>query len=486
MRAISRELGISRNTVKKYLDLDVASISAMKEDPSRHKWLDGHKDYLINQLKTYPKLTAVKLRRRLQDKIGEIQVSERSMRRYISNLKQSISVGQYRYYEPIIETVPGVQCQVDAGELRQVMIAGKPHTVYFVVFVLSFSRLMYVSTSLKPIDTSCFINMHDQAFRYFGGITEECVYDQTKLVVVHEQYRELTLNQRFAQYAATVGFNVRACEGFDPESKGKVEAGVKYVKQDCLYGEAFTDESHLQRHVSVWLKSVANVRTHGTTGKQPQTHYDSYERQHMAKYQPFTAIANSSDDASRKVDKTGLISWKSNKYSAPMIWQQSRILVRQSGGELLMLDPSTKEVIAKHQVSLEKGMIIKNNDHYRDKLKSVSDLEQILINKLGTEYGNKISGLLKTAMPDNYGDQLRGAIKIISKYSELPNQLLQEISERQKLTATILAEYINAWYIAQSRGHDYGSNEVQNTPSIPIDLSAYKGISTDHLYEVSA
>ena len=63
--------------------------------------------------------------------------------------------------------------------------------MHFVVFVLSYSRLMYAGLSPRPIDTATFIRLHDAAFRYFGGRPEECVYDQTKLVVLHEQYREL-------------------------------------------------------------------------------------------------------------------------------------------------------------------------------------------------------------------------------------------------------------------------------------------------------
>lgn len=176
IRAISRELNVSRNTVKKYLAMNVEDICAIKTDPAREKWLD-----------------------------------------------------QYRYYEPIIETVPGVQCQVDPGELRGVLINGKPHTVYFVAFVLSYSRLMYVGLSLQPLNTQRFIEMHDEAFRYFGGVTEECVYDQTKLVVLSEEYRELKLNQRFAHYATAASFHIHVCEGFDPESKGKVEAGTAHL-----------------------------------------------------------------------------------------------------------------------------------------------------------------------------------------------------------------------------------------------------------------
>ena len=67
--------------------------------------------------------------------------------------------------------------QVDGGELRDVVIGGKVTTVYFLVFVLSFSRLTHFSLSPRPIDTDTCIRMHDAAFRYFGGVPEECVYD---------------------------------------------------------------------------------------------------------------------------------------------------------------------------------------------------------------------------------------------------------------------------------------------------------------------
>lgn len=125
---------------------------------------------------------------------------------------------QQRYYEPVIDMVPGVQCQIDAGELRAVSIGGVETTIYFVVFVMSYSRLMYVTVTDKPINTKMFINMHDEAFSYFGGLVEECVYDQTKLVAIKEEYREVWFNEEFYRYAAYCRFDIRVCEGYDPES----------------------------------------------------------------------------------------------------------------------------------------------------------------------------------------------------------------------------------------------------------------------------
>jgi len=89
---------------------------------------------------------------------------------------------------------------------------------------------------------------------------QECVYDQTKLVVIHEIFRELELNQRFHQYATGAGFHIRACEGYDPERQRQGRVRVKYVKQNGLYGETFNDWKSLETYVANWLDTVANQR----------------------------------------------------------------------------------------------------------------------------------------------------------------------------------------------------------------------------------
>ena len=208
-----------------------------------------------------PTLSAVKVLRKLKERHPELGVSDRSARALHQGNQGDDQPAQRRYYEPV-ESLPGVQCQVDGGELRGLSVGGEAATVHFVVFVLSYSRLMYAGLSPRPIDTATFIRLHDAAFRYFGGRPEECVYDQTRLVVLHEQYRELELNQAFAAYASAAGFRIHACEGYDPESKGKVEAGVKYVKGNALAGEVFDDWGHLEpMYGNGWMGSPTSVGT---------------------------------------------------------------------------------------------------------------------------------------------------------------------------------------------------------------------------------
>lgn len=477
VRAISRELGISRNTVRKYLQLDETEICEVLADPSRTKRLDEYRDYLINQLKAFPALSAVKLARRLRERAGELAVSDRSIRRYVQALKQKVASGQLRYYEPVTESVPGVQCQVDPGELRGVMIGGLERVLYFVVFVLSCSRLMYVSVAFRPLDTARFIQMHDEAFRYFGGVTEECIYDQTKMVVINEQYRELTLNQRFHQYATTAGFRIHACEGYDPESKGKVESGVKYVKRDCFYGETFQEEEGVRRHLHDWLEAVANVRLHGTTGQHPRPHFEALERCQLKPYLvPQSLLQTAPCTETRQVDKTGLISWQANKYSVPMAWQQSRVGVSAQEHQLLIHDLETGELIATHELCKEKGRTIKNNHHYRDHAQRISDLERSIAEHLSTELGATLCKLIQRTSPRIYKDQLVAVRDLLKTYAPVDVDLLQELSQRNELTATGLKRYLEAWQQAKARGRVI--NDADYTPVAGgqvnhTDLNAY-------------
>ena len=261
--------------------------------------------------------------------------------------------------------------------------------MHFVVFVLSYSRLMYVGLSPRPIDTATFIRLHDAAFRYFGGRPEECVYDQTRLVVLHEQYRELDLNPAFAAYATAAGFRIYACEGYDPESKGKVEAGVKYVKGNALAGEVFDDRDHLEAHVRQWLDGVANVRQHGTAGEAPR--------------------------------------------------------VRFERDELVLSDLETGQAIARHVISRDKGAVIRNNDHYRDKAARVADLEAAIGEQVGQATGARLCARLKATSPRIYKDQLVALRGLLRQHTDLPQTLLDQLIERPALTTSQCRAYSEAY-----------------------------------------
>jgi len=483
IRAIARQLGISRSTVKKYLQQDETTVQRQQRDRQRRKRLDAYRDYIIHLLTTFPGLSAEKVLGKLRAKDPELVVSDRTARRYISELKARISVKQKRRYEPVLEMVPGVQCQVDGGELRGVRVGEVERVIYFVVFVLSYSRLMHVSLSRTPVNTDTFIQMHDAAFRAFGGCPEECVYDQTKLVVLHEQYRELELNQAFHAYATAAGFRIHACEGYDPESKGKVEAGVKYVKHNALYGEAFADWSAVECHLAQWLEETANARLHATTGEPPQQRYERDEQSTLRPYLTPAYLSQTRSPAhTRQVDKTGLLSWKANKYSAPMAYQQARVGVREDATELVLSDLESGQEIARHGLSQGQGEIIKNTDHYRNKREQIAALESAIGEQLGAPAGDRLCSLLKQTNPRIYKDQLVGLKALLKRYT-MPSALLIRLCDRTQLTTTQIRDYLAAYAAHPERLHTLEEKPpapVDNPVSAPVALTPYAPLTQVH------
>jgi len=481
-KAIARQLGISVNTVRKYLAMDEVAISAYLSNRSRQKQLDDYREYIIHLLETFPQLSAVKVQRKLKEKYPELEVSSRSIRRYVNTLRETVACQSKRYYQPVLDMVPGEQCQVDPGELRGVLINGVETTIYFVVFVLSFSRLMHVSVSDKPIDTERFIQMHDAAFRYFGGVTAECVYDQTKLVVIEEVYRELTVNARFNEYATQAGFRIHACEGYDPESKGKVEAGVKYVKNNALYGEVFANWAALESYLADWLNNTANQRVHATTGKVPHVYYDQHERAQMKPYLSPAMVQADEALMTRKVDKTGLISYQSNKYSVPMAYQQATVGIRVEGEYLIILDLEKDNEIARHPLTTGHGKVIKNNHHYRDPAQRIEQLEHTLRELVGQAQADALAALLKQSEPKIYKDQLAGVIQEIKKHQPVTAELLDKLCQRPRLSATQVRDILDAY-----QAHPERLSLAEETPVQAPEgqLDAYRALSTQEVSHVS-
>jgi transposase len=445
-RQIAKTLGISRNTVSKYLSMSEVEVQAYMDEKLRESALDGYREYLKYLVGKYPKISAVKARRKLESKGINSGVSDRTWRRLLQELKKTTPAVNSRKYEPVIDMIPGVQCQVDIGELRNVTVGGKFITVYFCVFVLSYSRLMYASLSFRPVNTSRFIMMHDEAFRFFGGVPEECVYDQTRLVAIKEEFREVWFNEEFHRYATACSFGLHVCEGYDPESKGKVEAGVKYVKGDFLYAEEFDSEQDMRDRICSWLNDVANERVHGTTMEVPSVVYNEREKKAMKPYLCPAAFIPE-DGEYRKADKTSLISHRGSRYSVPMSYQGKQLRIREEGNKLYVIDPEMSLVIAEHKVSEMKGGIFKNRNHYRNYEESLAEKEEE-IGRIAGKYGPSICSVLRSTYPKIYKDQLSGFIKVVSPYRSEQglSEALCALSRRPALSVTFTRDFLGAFF----------------------------------------
>ena len=112
----------------------------------------------------------------------------------------------------------------------------------------------------RPFTTKDTIRSHENAFRYFGGMPEEMVYDQDNLIAVDENAGDFILTQDFQAYQQALGFDIYLCRGADPESKGKIERVVGYVKSNFAKNRVYDGLDDWNEKSRAWLDIV--------TGKQ--------------------------------------------------------------------------------------------------------------------------------------------------------------------------------------------------------------------------
>src|SRR5690606_4920165 len=159
---------------------------------------------------------------------------------------------------------------------------GKEVKLYFVAFVLAHSRHKFTVWLDRPFTTRDTIDCHEKAFQFYGGITDEIVYDQDNLIAVSENAGDLILTQEFQQYVKDRKFKIYLCRKADPESKCKIESVVKYVtynfakNQNCATLEEWNDRS------LKWLERTGNYKVHNTTTKRPFEVF-LLEKQHLRK-----------------------------------------------------------------------------------------------------------------------------------------------------------------------------------------------------------
>jgi len=187
--------------------------------------LDPYQDLILNWLREHSDLSGAQVYDWLKERYPKITVGESTVRRYVNELREIYSIPKqitYRQYQAVEELPMGKQIQVDFGETIVKTKDEKPKKLWFIGFVLACSRYKYVEWRDRPFTTRDVIQCHEAAFEYFGGMSEELVYDQDHLIAVSENAGDIILTKEFQSYQQMRKFNVFLCRKNDPETKGYV------------------------------------------------------------------------------------------------------------------------------------------------------------------------------------------------------------------------------------------------------------------------
>lgn len=258
-RAIAEKYGVSRNTVRKYVDGNKPLVYARNPRPSK---IDPYRENVRDLINKYD-LSAVRILEEIR-KLGYTGSYSlvKSCRHEIRNDRSIIAVYPY-------ETKPGKQSQVDFGEFGYIVIDGMRKKIYAFSMILGYSRMRYVEFTMD-ISVENTIKMHMNAFRYFGGYTDTILYDNMKQVVLERRIKasDSEFNKQFMDFTSYYGITTRLCLPYRPQTKGKIENTIKYVKGNFFNGRIFESLSDVNAQASEWMRNV-NSKVHGTTGRVP-------------------------------------------------------------------------------------------------------------------------------------------------------------------------------------------------------------------------
>jgi len=375
---ISRELGISRKTLYHYFSMPEKEFLQWADKVySKPQKLYAYEELISGWLKKDNDLSAYQVHDWLLEHVPELNVTRRTVSSYVMGIRKRHHIPKppvsKRDFVQVPEQPYGKQAQVDFGEFNMITEGETRRKVYFFGMVLSRSRHKFFHFQLSPFTALDTVRAHEEAFEYFGGIPQQIVYDQDKVLLVDENKGELILTEAFRAYVTQRRFSTYFCRKADPQSKGKVENIIKYIKTNFLKNRKFTEIGLLNRQAKAWLERTGNGAIHGSTHKIPAEELKA-EQPHLAQFFPLDQ--SKAPLKSYRLRKDNTISFKGNFYSVPQGTYQGQgteVLVSIEEEELVIYDQNRQE-IAKHLVCLEKGKLISNSHHRRSNTHKINEL----------------------------------------------------------------------------------------------------------------
>ena len=164
---------------------------------------------------------------------------------------------------------PGEAAQVDFGAGPFLTHPdGQMRRTWAFVMTLCHSRHQYVEFVWDQT-VATWLGCHRRAFEWFNGVPERVIIDNAKCAIIKACRFDPQVQRSYAECAEGYDFKIDPCPPHDPQKKGIVESGVKYVKGNFLATREFRDLADLNAQANAWVLHEAGQRTHGTTRQQP-------------------------------------------------------------------------------------------------------------------------------------------------------------------------------------------------------------------------
>ena len=336
---IGQDMGISKNTAARYM---------AKDAPAKPKYTRASK------LEPYkPKIDALMERGIFNCVVILEHLQADGYDGGISILKEYVHPHRPPKTAPAVrryETEDGRQAQMDWGICTYIDENHISHKVPAFTMILGSSRAKYVEFASR-CDLRSLMRCMINAFVYYGGIPEEVLTDNMKTVITGREDGKPVWNLQFEAFAAEIGFAPKVCRPRHPQTKGKVERLVQYVKDNFFPGRYFRDIEDLNHQAVEWCRKV-DARPNGTTGKVPLQALAGEQLLPL----PEKAVLDRYRFETRRVSREGLVSFDGIRYGVPWQYSGRDVQVRLMGCRLEIYDGNV--MIADHEVKHSTSKIL--------------------------------------------------------------------------------------------------------------------------------
>lgn len=346
---IGRHLGVHHSTVRRALRRDGVPLSAL---PTRRSKVDPFVSFVTETLATYPDLTASRLYE---------MVKERGYDGGPDHFRAI--VGRYRPKKAAeaylrLPSLPGEQAQVDWGHFGHVEIDGARRPLVAFVLVLSWSRWMFLRFGVDQ-RMGAFLAHHAAAFEELGGVPRVALYDNLRSAVTERIADAVVFNPTLLAFARHHNYEPRPCAPYRGNEKGRVERGIRDVRESFWPARTWTDLADLNRQAAAWCRTVRGVRKHPED--RTRTVFDTFTEEKTR----LRALPDDAFPVEDKVDvvvgKTPYARFDSNDYSVPHT-RVRRVVTVVASAEIVRVLDGTEE-IARHARSWGKGKLIEDPSH---------------------------------------------------------------------------------------------------------------------------
>jgi len=464
-------LGKDPKTVAKYYQMDERGFrSYRREHMFRDKVLEEYEKDILEVYETneFKRLNMSSVYDYLEERYGELPTNEQTLRNYISYLIQTDKLRldeRLRTYTKVPELPFGQQMQLDFGQYR----CRSGLKLFIFAAVLSASRYKYIIFQDHPFRTTEVIDHLLSCFDYFGGVPEELVIDQDRLMVVSENAGDIIYTDDFRYFIEEQEIGMYVCRGDDPETKGKIENLIKYVKCNFLSIRDFKSIDGANTGVFKWLQRRANGKISQATKKIPAI-LVANEKEHLRPVRNSIFRKGSLiGREERDVNEKDRISVNACGYQLPSKYRNKTVEVYVTKHKLFVFDIYTGEEIVEYDLSLIPGKVTSKREYRRENEKTLQELKGHMIHMFRGENWKRFIDRNFQAFPRYIRDQCVEAKRYFD-VKDIDIFILERALEYCLENNTLSFANLNDTYAYFKREHEREDLEI---PTLSLD---YQGV----------